>query len=410
MPSASQLPCPSILRGLGVSFCVLLLHNILMNILQKIFKDYYEIIEYTLHPRDVEMDNISRMINCGDPSFDGAMYVCPHCGNMKFVPFRCKSRFCPTCGVKYCQERSTNMSLKLIDCTHRHCVFTIDEELRHFFLEDRSLLNCLFDAVRSVVLRMFHKINKSRNFVPGFVCVLHTFGRPLEWNPHIHCLITEGGFSDDGFWKVVKHFDFTYLRKAFQTALLNEMEKHIGPSFKKVKAHIYKKDQNGFYIYAKPNLCDTDTVIKYISRYLGRPVISLSRIDSYDGEHVTFHYNRHEDNVYVEKTLPAIDFIKLLIQHIPEWNFKMTRYYGLYARNREKDSSLRKAVPKSKHTLLKSFTKWREDILISFGYDPLKCPKCSHEMDLWEIYYNHRRVSLEELYERTMAKARCRSS
>ena len=104
MPSASQLPCPSTLRGLGVSFCVLLLHNSIMNILQKIFKDYYEIIEYTLHPRDVEMDNISRMINCGDPSFGGAMYVCPHCGNMKFVPFRCKSRFCPTCGVKYCQD------------------------------------------------------------------------------------------------------------------------------------------------------------------------------------------------------------------------------------------------------------------------------------------------------------------
>lgn len=99
------------------------------------------------------------------------------------------------CGVKYAQERSTQMAFKLIRCSHRHCVFTIDEELRHFFLEDRSLLDCLFQAVRSVFLRMFHNLNKSKNFVPGFVCVLHSFGRPLEWNPHIHCLITEGGFS-----------------------------------------------------------------------------------------------------------------------------------------------------------------------------------------------------------------------
>ena len=140
-----------------------------MNILQNIFKDYYEIIEYTLHPRDVEMENISKMINCGDPSFGGAMYSCPHCGNMKFSPFRCKSRFCPTCGVKYCQERSTSMSFKLVNCTHRHCVFTIDEELLHFFLEDRSLLDCLFQAVRSVILRMFYNLNKSKNFVPGFI-------------------------------------------------------------------------------------------------------------------------------------------------------------------------------------------------------------------------------------------------
>ena len=55
-----------------------------------------------------------------------------------------------------------------------------------FFLNDRSLLDCLFQAVRSVILEMFHKLNKKKNFVPGFVCVLHSFGRPLEWNPHIH--------------------------------------------------------------------------------------------------------------------------------------------------------------------------------------------------------------------------------
>ena len=172
----------------------------------------------------------------------------------------------------------------------------------------------------------------------------------------------------------------------------------------------YKKDKNGFYVYAKPNLCDPDTVVKYISRYLGRPVIALSRIDSYDGESVTFHYNRHEDNVFVKKTLPAIEFIKLLIQHIPEKNFKMTRYYGLYARHRASDQKLRKAIHPSKHKFLKSFSKWRNDIALSFGYDPLKCPHCHHDMCLLEIYYNHQRVSLEELYERAMAKARCRSA
>ena len=302
------------------------------------------------------------------------------------------------------------MAFKLIQCTHRHCVFTIDEELRLFFLEDRSLLDCLFNAVRSVVLRMFYQMNQSKNFVPGFICVLHTVGRPLEWNPHIHCLITEGGFSDDGFWRVVKHFNYTLLRKSFQTALLNEMEKHIGPSFKKTKALIYKKDSNGFYVYAKPNLSDTQTVVKYISRYLGRPVIALSRIDSYDGENVTFHYNRHEDNVFVKKTIPALDFISLLIQHIPEPHYKMTRYYGLYARHRNNDKKLRKAIHQSKHKFILSYSKWRNNIAASFGYDPLCCSKCKATMTLTDLYFNHKRVSLEEMYERSMTKIKCRSA
>ena len=381
-----------------------------MNVLQQIFTDYYEEIEYILHPRKTEMENIDKMIHCGDPSFGGAMYGCPHCGKLKFVPFRCHSRFCPTCGNKYTMDRTTSMSFKLVNVTHRHCVFTIDENLREFFLKDRSLLDCLFHSVNSVITRMFFKMNKSKNFTPGFIMVLHTFGRDLKWNPHIHCLISEGGYSDDGFWRNVKHFDYTFLLNAFRTALLNEMESKIGSSFKKVKAKCYREHQQGFYVYAKPNLCDPRIVVKYIGRYLGRPVIATSRIDKYDGEMVTFHYNRHEDEQYIEETIPAMEFIQRLIRHIPEKHFKMIRYGGIYARHREIDSKLYRAISKSKHHIYRSFNQWRTAILSSFGYDPLVCPDCQHRMEFLELYFNHQRVSLEEMYEKVMSKSRGKRS
>lgn len=381
-----------------------------MNILQKIFNDYYEEMIYALHPRKSVIENVDKMLNCGDPAFGGAMYGCPHCGKLKFVPFRCHSRFCPTCGNKYSMERTTNMSFKLINVQHRHCVFTIDENLRDFFLQDRSLLNCLFHAVTSVVLHMFHKQNKSKNYTPGFIMVLHTFGRDLKWNPHIHCLITEGGYSDDGFWKTVKHFNYTFLRNAFRTALLNEMENILGPTFKKVKSKCYTEHKQGFYVYAKPNKCDPTVVTKYIGRYLGRPIIATSRIDKYDGEQVTFHYNRHEDDKYVVETIPAMEFIQRLIRHIPEKHFKMIRYGGLYARQRKIDKKLYRAIPKKTHPFFRSFNKWRVAIIGAFGYDPLKCPDCKHEMEFLELYFNHQRVSLEEMYEKAMSKSRGKRS
>lgn len=111
---------------------------------------------------------------------------------------------------------TTSMSFKLVNVSHRHCVFTIDENLRDFFLNDRSLLNCLFHAVNSVVSLMFYNMNKSKNFTPGFIMVLHTFGRDLKWNPHIHRLISEGGFSDDGFWRHV------YNRCSMETPFYSE--------------------------------------------------------------------------------------------------------------------------------------------------------------------------------------------
>ncbi len=154
----------------------------------------------------------------------------------------------------------------------------------------------------------------------------------------------------------VKHFNYNYLRNAFRTALLNEPEGMIGTSFKKVKAKCYSQHKHGFYVYAKPNLCDPKVVTKYIGRYLGRPVIATSRIDRYDEDIVTFHYNRHEDEQYVEETLPAIDFIKRLIRHIPEKYFKMIRYGGLYARHRKIDSKLHRVISKEKHRIYRSFT------------------------------------------------------
>ena len=382
-----------------------LLYNIYMNILQQIFKEHYEELIYLFNPRKSIIENVDRMIHCGDSSFGGAMFGCEHCGNLKFVPFRCKSRFCPSCGTKYAIDRTTTMSFKLVNCIHRHCVFTIDENLRIFFYEDRSLLNCLFAAVRSTILRLFHDMNKAQQFTPGFICVLHTFGRDLKWNPHIHCLISEGGIGNSGLWRHVKHFSYIFLRNAFRTSLLNFLEDKIGNSFKSVKGKCYREYKHGFYVYAKPALSQPKDVLKYIGRYLGRPAIATSRIDNYDGDNVTFHYNRHEDNALIYETVPVLDFMERLIQHIPEKHFKMIRYYGIYARHRASDSKLIPAVPLNKRSFLLSCNKWRLSIGLTFGYDPLKC-SCGNMMVLLELFHNHKRVPLEDLFRKAIEKYR----
>lgn len=92
-------------------------------------------------------------------------------------------------------------------------------------------------------------------------------------------------------------------------------------------------------------------VTKYIGRYLGRPVIATSRIDHYDGETVTFHYNRHEDNRLITESVPVMQIIQRLIQHIPEKHFKQIRYYGLYAGNHKNDSKLNLAIAKEKRKI-----------------------------------------------------------
>lgn len=58
---------------------------------------------------------------------------------------------------------------------------------------------------------------------------------------------------------------------------------------------------------------------------------------------------------------------------------------------------LHHGISKEKHHFYRSFKQWRTAIPSAFGYDPLECPDCKHEMVFLELYFNHRGVSLEEM-------------
>lgn len=62
-----------------------------------------------------------------------------------------------------------------------------------------------------------------------------------------------------------------------------------------------------------------------------------------------------------------------------------------------------------KHHFYRSLNQWRNAILSSFGYDPLKC-ECGTTMLFLELYFNHKRVSLEEMYGKAMSRSRGRRS
>ena len=99
------------------------------------------------------------------------------------------------------------------------------------------------------------------------------------------------------------------LRNRFQTTLLSLLENHFGKQkFKKLKNHIYKTSSNGFYVHApKIKHRNIKSTVKYVIRYSGKPAMAQSRILNYDGEYVTFWYDRHEDGKRVEETIHTYD-------------------------------------------------------------------------------------------------------
>lgn len=350
---------------------------------------------YETYPniRPVVIDEVTKVLSCGDPKMGFALYKCPRCQRVRFVPFRCHSRFCNTCGTAYQDNRAASIEEKLINCRHRHVVFTIAEELRLYFRIDRTLLNVLFQSAAQVIHDWAASLNKTEQFQFGMVCVLHTFGRDLKWNPHIHMLLTEGACGKKTAWKTFTYFPYIMLRKRWMTTLLVNLENSIDFSalsatkFKNLLNALYHKYPEGFYVNApKSDFSSASSVTKYIVRYIGRPAMAQSRITDYDGKNVTFWYQRHEDSKKVTETIHAHDFIKRLIIHIPEKGFNMLRYYGIYAQPYNTNPHLIRKIDRKKKLARRTMQHWAFRISISFGYDPLKC-HCGEFMKFFDIYY-----------------------
>lgn len=102
---------------------------------------------------------------------------------------------------------------------------------------------------------------------------------------------------------------------------------------------------------------------------------------------VTYYYDDHESGERKEERISAFEFIKRVIIHIAERGFKMIRYYGIYANKRKLKPKIMKMLNEKLVEFAKKHKSWRKRIQISFGHDPLKCPKCGLDMELTDIFY-----------------------
>uniref|UniRef100_UPI00374E88C2 IS91 family transposase n=1 Tax=Clostridium butyricum TaxID=1492 RepID=UPI00374E88C2 len=234
-----------------------------------------------------------------------------------------------------------------------------------------------------------HSLNKREEFTPGIVTVIHTFGKDLKWNPHVHMMVTEGGKGNITEWRHIKHFAYEALRKRWHKVLFYEIMNISGADkrMRALKNKLYKDNDKGFYVHAKTEIKSAKIAAKYVGRHVGRPAIAESRILYYDGKSVTYKYNRHEDNKEIIEKVHVYEFIKKLIIHIPEKNFKMIRYFGIYSRTKKGQNNFIKMLDDKILRLRKSLYKWEYRILAAFGVSTCNCPKCNKKMRFYDIVY-----------------------
>jgi len=290
------------------------------------------------------------------------------------------------------------MAEEVFQVNHRHVIFTIDEGLRDIFLRHREMLKEFMDEAVRIVQEHFEKKHK---VIPGIIAGLHTFGSRLNFNPHVHMLVTMGGMTANGEWKTYDYIPFVKLRKQWQTVVLKLIRRSLSEAEKKqvqpLLQKAYAENAEGFYVYAPKRKGDVKAQLGYIGRYIRRPAIAVQRIKEYDGKYVVFTYHDKTDGTEKEEQVTVEEFISRLIRHIPDEQFKTIRHYGVYARRiKNKCKEMVKAWQETVQRTLVKISRfierrtWGERLKAQTGKDPMVCPKC-------ECYYEYRgEVCLEE--------------
>lgn len=366
------------------------------NILREIFFDenqHWEkfVGKYQSRIRPIVKKEIDKFHRCGQKEGGFTLFACPVCGEMKIVPHTCKGRFCTSCATGYTQEWSQETSKRMYHVPHRHVMFTVDERLWEIFIRHRELLKDMMDIAVKILLEWLKKRGKVSS---GAMVGIHTFGARMNFNPHVHILVTEGGFDGAGKWVVKDFLPYVMLRKRWQAAVMEMLKKKLPEQEvkrnKKMFQKIWDDNPEGFVIYGPPNKTGQGSVeaqVGYIGRYMRRPAMALSRIVKYDGEKVTFKYFDKTEQKEKEETITVEEFITRIIRHIPDEQFKTIRYYGIYSRRGKRlADKLMEAYLGSQKRYNGNQKRvqqigWRNKIKEFTGKDPLECKRCQEIME-----------------------------
>ena len=330
---------------------------------------------------------------------------------------------------------------------HAQWVFVMPKMLRPYFLHHRELLGGLALAAWETVLELMCAAVGDRGMRPGMVAVVQTAGDLGNWHPHVHALVSRGGWTRGGEWIPIAFVDEHSAELLFRHKVIRLVQKtgwmsqertelllswrHTGffgvasfgrsakpcrsesvptviPALRRRRRHSILPWQGAVHnrVRVEP---EDQPAVERLARYIMRPPISLERM-SWDGAgEVCYRRKRgHESSGLNEREVEEFDprdFLARVIMHIPEPRKHLVRYYGWYsnvsrgkrrkmaAENEDAEtvgsgpaSRAARAESRSARALRRS---WAQLIKRIYEVDPLVCPTCGSEMKVIAFITEH---------------------
>jgi len=334
-------------------------------IVQRIFAEHYPTLNATRRLDDRSRWAAWNILTCRTPAQGYHIDACPN-GDYRIKLYNsCKHRACPLCGATETELWLERQSAKEIHCPHHQIVFTSPDSLQELWRWNRKSFTGLYFHAAWHTLRAL--LGDTRRFggLPGAIGVFQSWGDELQEHIHLHFIITAGGLTASGHWS---EGDPKYLlpgavlaakfRGKFIAYLRAELTGKKGckagdPELRPPPSMTLQQTLDlldslryvRWHVRIEEAYSNAGAVFKYAGRYIRRGPLSERRILSYNGQNVCIAYAHPEKHAHTSFTLTALEFVRRVLDHVPERCTHCVRTYGLY------HSACRKKLNRVRHFL-----------------------------------------------------------
>jgi hypothetical protein len=281
---------------------------------------------------------IADILACRTQALGGHRWRCDRCSTEVHSYHSCKNRSCPTCHRDQTARWLQARKAELLPCPYFHVTVTVPAELRAVLrANQRDGYAALMKATAEAIV----ELARDRRHVGGTVgvlAVLHTWTQQLVYHPHVHCLVTGGGVTEDGQSWLPSRPDYLVPTRALAKLVAG-----------KLKAALAKRRPDLIVpeaVWNKPWVVHctawgdgAEAVLEYLARYVYRVAITNGRIIGLDDTGVTIRHKERASGRWLQTRLSGHEFLRRFLQHVLPKGFHKVRYFGLWHPSRREQAA-----------------------------------------------------------------------
>ena len=244
------------------------------------------------------------------------------------------------------------------------------------FQQNRHLLHDL-PAIGAHVIQQWAKDRYGVRLV--IVVVMHTFARDLNFNCHLHILVSAGGLQEShNCWIPSLFYPRGTLMERWRDALTNYLLKALAANVLESEVDTenlrerFKAQGERWWNIRIQGSQTKEHFLRYAGRYVRHPPIAQHRITKVTDLEIEFWKKDLKLKRRVKTRYSIAEFVDVLAEHVPDHYRHAIRYFGLWAPgSRAKTSGAIFALLRQHRRSRPRRLSWRYSLQRHFGKDPL---------------------------------------